>query len=372
MLTKEEIIDRAREMGFADIGFTSADPFESQKEVLESRQEDYLKAFGPGFEMIKGTDPRTLYPAAKSIIVLLGVYFDEAFPAEMEAKFGRFYLMDDRIAKKGLYGEVPVFREYLEKNGVHSELSPVLSDRISAARAGLGTFGKNSLLYANRVARQSSWITPIAMMVDQEYAPDDDTSEVGCPEWCKHACIVACPTGALKGPRHLNPAKCISYLTYSDQGITDRQLRDIMGMRIYGCDHCQNVCPRNAPWMAMEKPVTEKARAMEKDFELTALLHMDKTYFETRIWPNMFYVGFRDVWRWKMNVARAMGNSGDKKYVPELIRAFGEIEDERVRGMIAWALGRLGGEKAKAALEGFRNGSDGLVFDEISLALGEE
>lgn len=197
------------------------------------------------------------------------------------------------------------------------------------------------------------------------------TFEVGCADWCKSACIVACPTGALKGPRHLNPGKCISYLTYSDRGITDRRLRDVMGMRLYGCDHCQSVCPRNAPWLAMERPVTEKTRAMEKDFELTALLHMDKTYFETRIWPNMFYVGYQDIWRWRMNVARAMGNSCDSKYIPDLIRAFREIEDERVRGMIAWALGRLGGANAKAALGGFRDESEGLVQEEVLLALDE-
>lgn len=369
MLSKNEIIDKAQKLGFADIGFTSADPFESQKEILESRKEDYVDAFGPGFDLIKGTDPRTLYPGAKSIIVLLGVYFDEAFPTEMETRFGRYYLMDDRVTQKALYRNVRAFRDYLEENGVNSELSPVLSDRISAARAGLGTFGKNSLLYANHVARQSSWITPIAMMVDREYKPDDSTFSVGCPDWCKNACIVSCPTGALKGPRHINPAKCISYLTYSDQGITDRKLRDIMGMRIYGCDHCQSVCPRNAPWMALTKPVTEKTAAMEKDFKLTALLHMDKTYFETRIWPNMFYVGYQDVWRWKMNVARAMGNSHDRKYIPELIRAFEEIENERPRGMIAWALGRLGGRKARAALEAFKDVSEGIVRDEILLAL---
>jgi epoxyqueuosine reductase len=371
MLTKNDIIEKSKELGIADIGFTTADPFDSQKQVLESRREDYTAAFGPGFDLTKGTDPRALYPEAKSIIVLLGIYFDEAFPTEMEAKYGRFYLMDDRIAQQEFYKHIGQFKEYLESNGVHCESSRYLSDRISAARAGLGTFGKNSLLYANRVARNSSWITPVALMVDQEYAADESTLDVGCPDWCKHACIVACPTRALKGPRHLNPNRCISYLTYTDSGITDRSLREAMGMRIYGCDHCQSVCPRNAPLMAKEKPVTDKAKAMEKDFELSALLHMDKDYFESKVWPRMFYVDYKDVWRWKMNVARAMGNSRDDRYVPDLIRAFREIEDERVQGMIAWALGRIGGLDAKAALTDFEAGRDGLVREEIALALDQ-
>jgi epoxyqueuosine reductase len=371
MLSRNEVIDHALHLGFADIGFTSAQPFEFQKEILESRREGYALYLGQIRDLLKGTEPKELYADARSIIVLIGIYFEPAFPAEMEAKFGRFYLYDDRIIQKGLYMQLTQFRNYLSENGIHSEISPHLSDRLSSARAGLGTFGKNSLLYSTRVARQSSWITPIAMMVDREFEPDDPTLVVGCPEWCKNACIAACPTGALKGPRHLDPRKCVSYLTYRDPGITDRDLREPMGVRVYGCDHCQSVCPRNAPWMAVEKPSNAQMDAMQRDFELTKLLHMDKTYFETRIWPYMFYMPYDDIWRWKMNVARAMGNSGDSSYVPTLIRAFEEVEDERTRGMIAWALGRLGGSKAKAALESSFTNSQGLLRKEIQWALDQ-
>jgi len=369
MLSKSEVIDHARHLGFADIGFTSAEPFEFQEEILESRREGYGWALGGRLNLLKGIEPKQLYTDAKSIIALIGIYFEPAFPTEMETRFGRYYLYDDRVIKKGLFLQVGNFRRYLSDNGIHSELSFHLSDRLSAARAGLGTFGKNCLLYSNRVARQSSWITPVAIMVDHEFEPDDPTFTVGCPEWCKNACMIACPTGALKGPRHINPLKCISYLTYRDSGITDRALREPMGMRIYGCDHCQSVCPRNAPWLAMEKPASPKIVAMERDFELTKLLHMDKTYFEGRIRPHMFYMSYDDIWRWKMNVARAMGNSKDSRYIPDLTRAFGEIKDERTRGMIAWALGRLGGSKARAALEGFLSKSEGAGHEEVLLAL---
>jgi epoxyqueuosine reductase len=70
-----------------------------------------------------------------------------------------------------------------------------------------------------------------------------------------------------------------------------------------------------------------------------------------------------------MNVARAMGNTHDRKYIPELIKAFEEINDKRVQGMIAWALGNLGGEKSKEALKLFLSSSEGLVKDEITSAL---
>ncbi|MBN1495390.1 MAG: HEAT repeat domain-containing protein, partial [Spirochaetes bacterium] len=56
---------------------------------------------------------------------------------------------------------------------------------------------------------------------------------------------------------------------------------------------------------------------------------------------------------------------------PDLVRAFDENEDGRVRGMIAWALGRIGGSAARDALDAFLSGSEGMVREEISAALSE-
>jgi epoxyqueuosine reductase len=83
----------------------------------------------------------------------------------------------------------------------------------------------------------------------------------------------------------------------------------------------------------------------------------------------MYYIAAENLWLWKMNVARVMGNTRDQKYLPDLIRAFKENQDERIRAMAAWSLGRLGGEKSKTALEEFLKGSEGLVRTEIEQAL---
>ena len=83
----------------------------------------------------------------------------------------------------------------------------------------------------------------------------------------------------------------------------------------------------------------------------------------------MFYMSADDLWRWKMNTARAMGNTLDGGYVPDLVRAFEENDDERVRGMCAWALGRIGTGPARRALDRVRSLAKGSVAEEITLAL---
>jgi epoxyqueuosine reductase len=371
MLGKEEVIAKAVECGFEDTGFTTAEPFDSQRALLEGMREEYGWAIQSGLDLIAGTDPKTVLPGAKSIIVLVEAYFREAFPPSLERHFGRCYLDDDRMIGNRLGKRVKAFRSFLRDNGVDSKVPFHLPHRQAAARAGLGTFGKNCLFYSRKVAAGGSWVLPIAMVVDQVFAPDEPTLEIGCPDWCRNACLAACPTGALKGPRKLDPRRCISYLTYFGGEMTPRELRAPMGLCVYGCDRCQNVCPRNAPWLARELRMNEKAAGMAGDFRLEKLLGMDKAWFTEKIWPHMFYMSYADLWRWKMNVARAMGNTRDEAYVSHLTEAFRREGDERVKAMAAWALGRIGGPAAKQALADFLPESAGLVRAEIIATMEE-
>ena len=84
MLTKQEIITEAKRLNFADIGFTGAEPLESQKDYLLKRQEEYGWAEALGLGLLAGTDPKTILAGAKSIIVILESYFEQSFPIAME------------------------------------------------------------------------------------------------------------------------------------------------------------------------------------------------------------------------------------------------------------------------------------------------
>jgi len=371
VLSKEQIKEQALDIGFVDVGFTSCDEFSVQQELLSARQEMYEWAHHKGLNLIEGTNPKDVYPSGQSMLVVLENYYKLAFPPSMNGKFGRCYLDDDRVTRDGLYQKTKRLRTYLRDHGIDSVVPANVPHRLAAARAGLGTFGKNCMLYANNTARQSSWILPIVLIVDKEFAPDQPTVEVGCPDWCKNACIAACPTGALLGPRKLDPRRCISYLSYYGEGLTPLKLREPMGMRVYGCDRCQEVCPRNEPWLAQELDINEKVAKRADDFELSKLLHMDAKYFKERIWPHMFYMPADQLWRFQMNAARVMGNSKDEIFAEDLGWALTENQDERVRAMAAWALGKIGGSAAKNYLNNALSTADGIVKEEILAALKE-
>jgi epoxyqueuosine reductase len=369
MIAKHAVIEAARRCGFADVGFTTADPFEEHRRLLVQRREDYAWAEAAGLALLAGSDPASVMPTARSIVVLMEVYFREAYPRWMEGHFGRCYLDDDRVTKNGLSRRVKAFRAFLRDHGVDTKVPVNLPHRAAAARAGMGTLGRNCLFYAGRAARQSSYVLPIAVLVDAEFDPDQATLALGCPDWCRNVCIAACPTRALLGNGRIDPRRCVSYLTYFGEGLTPPELREPMGTYVYGCDRCQNVCPRNAGWLAADLPPNPRVLEKEKDFELPRLLRMDRDYFFSRIWPHMFYMSDKDLWRWKMNAARAMGNTRDPAYVADLAAALRGEPDERVRCMAAWALGRIGGSPARAALENARHRGPGEVGREVDAAL---
>jgi epoxyqueuosine reductase len=369
MLSRDDVIRVALTDGFEDVGFTTAEPFESHREFLKDRQQEYGWAEAVGLELMKGTDPRAVMPGAQTVIVLMEVYFREAYPRVMEGHFGRCYLDDDRMTRDGLAQRIKTFRSFLRDNGIDSKVPFNLPHRVAAARAGMGTFGKNCLFYSSRVARHSSWVLPIAVVVDHPFPADAPTIEMRCPDWCRNVCIAACPTRALKGNGTIDPRRCISFLTYFGDGLTPYELREPMGLYIYGCDRCQNVCPRNAAWLAADLPLNRKVVDKTPDFDLSKLLAMDAAYFESRVWPHMFYMSTEDLWRWKMNVARAMGNTRDQRYTADLVQALETNDDHRVQAMAAWALGRIGGATAINSLRAFASRCQGALAGEIDRAL---
>ncbi len=159
-------------------------------------------------------------------------------------------------------------------------------------------------------------------------------------------------------PYVLDARRCISYLTIEHRGAIPLELRPLIGAHIFGCDICQEVCPVN---LVAERRLRASGRLGAGDRlefrpralvgsspELIPLLALDEAAFRERFSHSPIKrAKRRGLLR---NVCVALGNLGDPAAIPALIVALGD-EEPLVRGHAAWALGRLGGGEARAALE---------------------
>ncbi len=370
MTLKETIREKALELGFDDVGFTGVEPLDLYIKEIDSRTpEMYGWVQTEVFNTRRGAGIVEKHDWARSLVVLINNYHRRDFPPEMVGIMGRCYQVDERKEHGAEHQKIVDFMRFLKDRGIRVWFDEELPARMSAARAGVVTYGKNCFAYARNTMRGASWLESIPFIVDAHLEPDEPSIELGCPKWCKNACIAACPTGALYAPKKMNPVKCIAFNSYYTNGITPLKLREPMGTWVYGCDRCQEVCPRNQPWLNQALPENGPLAQRTADFALSTLLTMDDQHYVNKVWPLAFYISRKKAAKWQMNAARALGNQADPHNVPFLVDSLNDSPHEIVRGMCAWSLGRLGGARAKAALEACRSRENGMVREEIDQAL---
>ncbi|MBW1887458.1 MAG: epoxyqueuosine reductase [Deltaproteobacteria bacterium] len=366
---KQRLRDKALELGFEAIGFTTTEPLDLYIKEIESRPEMYNWVMTENFNVKRGASLSQKHPWAKSLLVLIKNYHGRKFPRQLIGKIGRCYQVDERKEKRDEYKRLMRYFDFMKEEKIRSYFNEETPARMSAARAGVATYGKNCFIYAKGSMLGASWLESLPILLDAEIEPDEPSLNLGCPSWCKNACIAACPTGALYAPKKMNPLRCIAFNSYYGSGITPVDLREPMGTWVYGCDRCQEVCPRNQAWMNQDLPENRTLMDRAGDFQLDTLLTMTQDHYVNKVWPLTFYISRKNIAKWQMNAARALGNLGDRDYIPVLIESLSENEAEVVRGMCAWSLGRLGGTRAKKALESRLPQEDGLVKEEIKTAL---
>ncbi len=377
MSLTQEIKDFALDLGYHDVGVTTADEFPWYADELRSRYSSYDYLIESPLKPLEGTNPRGVMPEAKSIICTVYDYSREGFPAELVGSIGRLYQSRsyNQSSSRINGARRQLFIDYLQKRGMKTLHGPEFNvpERLAAARAGVTTYGRNNFAYAKG---PGSLIVLMAFTVDAELEYGSPTIDAPCPQDCR-LCADACPTGALE-PFRLEPRKCIAYNTFMAQdnfrphtsSHIPLEIREKMGSWIHGCDLCQEACPRNRPRLkAMESwPASSFLEHIAEQFDLRKVLLLTDEYFETVLRPVM-YNYIRHKRYFQRNAAIALGNSGDRSHVPYLAQALEDC-DALVRGYAAWALGQLGGQDVGATLEKARaRETDEKTLQEIESAI---
>jgi epoxyqueuosine reductase len=375
----ERIRQWAHELGFEAVGFAPVHPSDFGDAYERWIQAGYAGEMGylaREDAVAKRRDPVLAVPGARSAVVVAKSYFpggepgDEAIPADRAifARYARDEDYHDLLTPRLIALQERISRELLEVHGrAYVDTGPVL-ERELAMRAGIGWFGRNTMLI--RPGAGSYFFLGVVLL-DAELAYDEPFERDHCGS-CS-SCLSACPTRALLGRDAggapvMDARLCISYLTIEQKGPIPRELRPLIGNRVYGCDICQETCPWNtSKFVQLTSESAFRGREGVHGAELIELMGMDQAEFSRRFKGSpVKRAKRRGLLR---NVAVALGNRGSPEAVPVLVRALDD-EEPLIRGHAAWALGRIGTEEAKQALQR-RAGveSEPWVREEISLAV---
>jgi epoxyqueuosine reductase len=358
---------KANELGFALVGVTTADPLAEHPRYLNWIQAERHGKMGylATERAVEGrADPKFIRPDCRSVLAL---GFPYAGPADSEQPqdskpYGRiasYALSTDyhEILKPRLWSLLHYMEDLVGHeipNRWYTDSGPLL-ERELAQRAGLGWIGKNSMLIH---PQNGSYFLLAEMLLSIELEADAPFATDHCGSCTR--CLEACPTDCILPDRTIDANRCISYLTIELKEPIPHEMRPLMRDWIFGCDACQTACPWNqaseaspSPWVDLQAELQLSTYEFNRKFEERAIARPHRRGY-------------------LRNVAIALGNSGDRKAVPELARSLVNDREPWVRGHAAWALGRIGGQQAQGSLQSaLADEEDVDVLEEIRSALEE-
>jgi epoxyqueuosine reductase len=244
------------------------------------------------------------------------------------------------------------------------DTGPVL-ERSLAAHAGVGWIGKNTCVIHQQLG---SWLLLGVIITSLPIDSEVTTAQAAASPAALLAhdrcgtctrCIDACPTSALLGsrdpaaPREMDASRCIAYLTIERKGAIDETLRPQMGRQVFGCDICQDVCP----WNRRNRNRSDRNRN-EGNRKIPISVNPDMQPRPELINPALDWLASLDGQDFKRyfkgsplertgrkrlqrNLAIAMGNSGDRSFLPELEAWAGQTVDEVLRDTAKWACSQV-------------------------------
>jgi epoxyqueuosine reductase len=329
-VTTAELNRVAQKLGIDAVGAARAAPYEQTERHISERRTRGLFA-DMRFTMAQpevSCHPESLLPDARTVVsAALCYYAPASSPGPGEGRLPRYTWYDAYAA----------LRERLDAlgrrlGGSYRVLVDANQhvDREGGARAGIGFYGKNTMLITRR---HGSWVVLGTLVTDVEIEPSPPL-ELDCGE-CR-LCIDACPTGALDEPGTLDATRCLSYWTQAPASIPE-EYREAIGPMVYGCDICQDVCPWNR---GIEKrrdgaPLPEGA---EPNVSLLEWLRADGEELTRRY--DRLYVPRNDSRYLRRNALVTLGNIGHSEDAA-LVEPYAADGDPLLREHAEWALRRL-------------------------------
>lgn len=341
----DEIKAWGDELGFQQVGITDTDLSQGPGGDHEAHLNDWLDQGYHG-EMgfmakhgTKRTRPAELEPGTRRVISVRMDYL----PADMDsiavlsrpesAYISRYALGRDyhKLMRKRLAALAQRIEARVGKIGYRAfvDSAPVM-ERALAQKAGLGWFGKNSMLLnpkAGSLFFLGELYTDLPLPVDAPFERDHCGS-------C-NSCQTVCPTGAIVDDGVVDARKCISYLTIELHGAIPEQYRLAMGNRIYGCDDCQLYCP----FTRFAHPTREDDFQPRHDLDRAELLTLfgwgEEEFLARTAGSAIRRIGYE---RWLRNVAVALGNAPFSPAVEAALMARRAYPSALVREHVAWAL----------------------------------
>ncbi|WP_339254061.1 tRNA epoxyqueuosine(34) reductase QueG [Sporosarcina sp. FSL W8-0480] len=340
----------AASIGIDKIGFTTAAPFLELKNRLRRQQE---LGYQSGFEesdIEKRTEPTLLLDRAESILSIA-----IAYPSKMQnspkGKKGERRGIFCRASWGTDYHHVlreklQLLEQFIAERVPDAKMRSMvdtgeLSDRAVAQRAGIGWSAKNCAVITPEFG---SYVYLGEMITNIPFEPD-----VPMEDQCGDCtlCLDACPTGALIQGGQLNAQRCIAFLTQTKKPIPE-EFRTKIGNRVYGCDTCQTICPKNKGMYNLHQSAFQPEPELVKPLLVPMLSLSNREFKET-------YGHMSGSWRGKNPIQRnaiiALAHFKDESAVPTLSELI--VKDPRplIRGTAAWALGEIGSSEGLSAIE---------------------
>ncbi len=333
---KEFIINKSKELNIDIIGFTDGEPLLRIEDYLKYRKEKSIVTEFEEKNLEKRINPKLIMPNCSSIIVI-GMSYNVDYNEKPDFKvrgslskstWGIDYHRVLRVKLEELINEIKKEIDFEYKYFV--DTGPLV-DRELAYKAGIGYYGKNNNIINDKYG---SFIFLGIILTDIKINSFDVPLESKCGD-C-NLCLTACPTGALEGSCRLNPKKCISYLTQTKDNI-DYELCEKMGIKIYGCDTCQKVCPKNKKieYSSHKEFIPNVTKGY---IDIEELMNMSNKEFKQK------YGDMSGSWRGKnilkRNALIALGNMKNKENV-EMLNGVLKEENPFFKNYITYALNNI-------------------------------